>query len=106
MREIKVDIFRGWNGRTASKIFARASASVIIANHFDWQLEIGNRQFRSILSARVPVRLGLLVRWLSGRKQRFAKAPYPKRVPRVRIPPSPSLKRGEGTQKAGTLSDP
>jgi hypothetical protein len=29
------------------------------------------------------------VRWLSGRKQRFAKAPYPKRVPRVRIPPSP-----------------
>jgi hypothetical protein len=31
----------------------------------------------------------LLVRWLSGRKQRFAKAPYPKRVPRVRIPPSP-----------------
>ena len=30
-----------------------------------------------------------LVRWLSGRKQRFAKAPYPKRVPRVRIPPSP-----------------
>ena len=33
--------------------------------------------------------LGLLVRWLSGRKQRFAKAPYLKRVPRVRIPPSP-----------------
>ncbi len=31
----------------------------------------------------------LLVRWLSGRKQRFAKAPYSKRVPRVRIPPSP-----------------
>src|SRR5438105_15779191 len=31
----------------------------------------------------------ILVRWLSGRKQRFAKAPYPKRVPRVRIPPSP-----------------
>src|SRR5207248_11378832 len=30
-----------------------------------------------------------LVRWLSGRKQRFAKAPYPKKVPRVRIPPSP-----------------
>ena len=30
-----------------------------------------------------------LVRWLSGRKQRFAKAPYLKRVPRVRIPPSP-----------------
>jgi hypothetical protein len=33
----------------------------------------------------------ILVRWLSGRKQRFAKAPYPKRVPRVRIPPSPLL---------------
>ena len=32
-----------------------------------------------------------LVRWLSGRKQRFAKAPYPKRVPRVRIPASPLL---------------
>src|SRR2546421_43167 len=31
----------------------------------------------------------ILVRWLSGRKQRFAKAPYLKRVPRVRIPPSP-----------------
>src|SRR5204862_6850067 len=30
-----------------------------------------------------------LVRWLSGRKQRFAKAPYSKRVPRVRIPPAP-----------------
>src|SRR5207244_7621797 len=33
------------------------------------------------------------VRWLSGRKQRFAKAPYPKRVPRVRIPPSPPCSR-------------
>jgi hypothetical protein len=30
-----------------------------------------------------------LVRWLSGRKRRFAKALYPKRVPRVRIPASP-----------------
>ena len=30
-----------------------------------------------------------LVRWLSGRKRRFAKALYLKRVPRVRIPPSP-----------------
>jgi hypothetical protein len=29
------------------------------------------------------------VRWLSGRKRRFAKALYLKRVPRVRIPPSP-----------------
>jgi hypothetical protein len=29
------------------------------------------------------------VRWLSGRKRRFAKALYPKRVPRVRIPASP-----------------
>ena len=28
-------------------------------------------------------------RWLSGLKQRFAKAPYLKRVPGVRIPPSP-----------------
>ena len=35
------------------------------------------------------------VRWLSGRKRRFAKALYLKRVPRVRIPPSPvfSLRR-------------
>jgi hypothetical protein len=32
-----------------------------------------------------------LVRWLSGRKRRFAKALYPKRVPRVRIPASPYL---------------
>jgi hypothetical protein len=31
------------------------------------------------------------VRWLSGRKRRFAKALYPKRVPRVRIPASPRL---------------
>jgi hypothetical protein len=31
----------------------------------------------------------ILVRWLSGRKRRFAKALYLKRVPRVRIPPSP-----------------
>src|SRR5688500_3368811 len=38
-----------------------------------------------------PYSRNLLVRWLSGRKQRFAKAPYPKRVPRVRIPPSPPL---------------
>src|SRR5438477_13119071 len=36
-----------------------------------------------------PYSRSQLVRWLSGRKQRFAKAPYPKRVPRVRIPPSP-----------------
>ena len=36
-----------------------------------------------------------LVRWLSGRKQRFAKAPYPKRVPRVRIPPSPHFAYGK-----------
>ena len=36
------------------------------------------------------------VRWLSGRKQRFAKAPYSKRVPRVRIPPSPLFFRIEG----------
>src|SRR5271165_5936556 len=31
----------------------------------------------------------ILVRWLSGRKRRFAKALYLKRVPRVRIPASP-----------------
>jgi hypothetical protein len=31
------------------------------------------------------------VRWLSGRKRRFAKALYPKRVPRVRIPASPVI---------------
>ena len=31
------------------------------------------------------------VRWLSGRKRRFAKALYLKRVPRVRIPASPVL---------------
>src|SRR5205085_9872324 len=40
-----------------------------------------------------PYSRNLLVRWLSGRKQRFAKAPYPKRVPRVRIPPSPFSRR-------------
>ena len=33
----------------------------------------------------------ILVRWLSGRKRRFAKALYLKRVPRVRIPASPVL---------------
>ena len=33
----------------------------------------------------------ILVRWLSGRKRRFAKALYLKRVPGVRIPPSPRL---------------
>jgi hypothetical protein len=31
------------------------------------------------------------VRWLSGRKQSFAKAPSSKRAPRVRIPPSPPI---------------
>src|ERR1700736_5151948 len=61
---------------------------------------VGNRQFFVIFSpADVATRLWrvrarsagpwLQVRWLSGRKQRFAKAPYLKRVPRVRIPPSP-----------------
>src|SRR4051812_12943995 len=39
----------------------------------------------------LPIFSPLLVRWLSGRKQRFAKAPYSKRVPRVRIPPSPLI---------------
>src|SRR2546422_2584333 len=61
----------------------------------DWQSPIPKHIVRPSAS---PVRLrtdssggelGFLVRWLSGRKQRFAKAPYPKRVPRVRIPPSP-----------------
>ena len=33
----------------------------------------------------------ILVRWLSGRKRRFAKALYLKRVPRVRIPASPVI---------------
>src|SRR5438067_10615373 len=46
-------------------------------------MAVGNRRLFAIFSR--PI----LVRWLSGRKQRFAKAPYPKRVPRVRIPPSP-----------------
>ena len=32
-------------------------------------------------------------RWLSGRKQRFAKSSYPTRVPGVRIPLSPPLLR-------------
>src|SRR5271166_6443279 len=35
----------------------------------------------------------ILVRWLSGRKRRFAKALYLKRVPRVRIPASPGLSK-------------
>jgi hypothetical protein len=35
-------------------------------------------------------------RWLSGRKQRFAKASYLKRVPRVRIPLSPPVFRHGG----------
>jgi hypothetical protein len=46
-------------------------------------MPVGNRRLFAIFSQ--PI----LVRWLSGRKQRFAKAPYPKRVSRVRIPPSP-----------------
>ncbi len=32
-----------------------------------------------------------LVRCLRARKERFAKPSYPKRVPRVRIPPSPQI---------------
>src|SRR5437763_15884792 len=46
-------------------------------------MAVGNRGLLAIFSE--PI----LVRWLSGRKQRFAKAPYLKRVSRVRIPPSP-----------------
>jgi hypothetical protein len=34
------------------------------------------------------------VRWLSGRKHRFAKAAYSKRVSRVQIPPSPLFPPG------------
>src|SRR5205809_6031525 len=48
----------------------------------------------------------ILVRWLSGRKQRFAKAPYLKRVPRVRIPPSPRpCWREREIHKRAPLSD-
>ena len=43
------------------------------------------------------------MRWLSGRKQRFAKAPYPKRVPRVRIPPSPFTSQRHNYNYAGLL---
>src|SRR5438094_7301977 len=80
-----------------SRTLLRASSSVIIANHFG-----GNRQFATPIKSRARdecrcwqsailghILATHLVRWLSGRKQRFAKAPYPKRVPRVRIPPSP-----------------
>jgi hypothetical protein len=56
-------------GLTASKMRLRASSSLIIANHFNQQSAIGNGQFFAIFS------LCFLVRWLSGRKQRFAKAP-------------------------------
>src|SRR4051812_1992084 len=65
------------NGPTFSRIRASASSSVIMnPGPVDEYPP-------------TPYSRNLLVRWLSGRKQRFAKAPYPKRVPRVRIPPSP-----------------
>src|ERR1700682_6241731 len=96
---------RPGSGRMLPRIFARASSSVIIAvgdaasvpfylkGSYQLPLQdsievatdvgVGNRPFFVIFSP------DPLVRWLSGRKQRFAKAPYLKRVPRVRIPPSP-----------------
>src|SRR5437773_10189336 len=76
------------NGATADIIFSRAFSSLITRRPFNQQSAISNWQ-SSIL--RHILARPILVRWLSGRKQRFAKAPYPKRVPRVRIPPSPFL---------------
>src|SRR4029078_4464373 len=58
----------------------------------DWQSTI----LRDILTPN-------LVRWLSGRKQRFAKAPYPKRLPRVRLPPSPLLAYATTTDGADSI---
>src|SRR5438046_2497306 len=84
-----------------SRTLLRASSSEIIPNQFG-----GNRQFATPIKSRARdecrcwqsailghILATHLVRWLSGRKQRFAKAPYPKRVPRVRIPPSPPAPR-------------
>src|SRR5438874_13041442 len=62
-----------------------------------WQSAILRDILRSRpATAHRAVATTILVRWLSGRKQRFAKAPYPKRVPRVRIPPSPFPKSHRG----------
>src|SRR6266404_143153 len=73
---------------TAARILVRASSSLSTRNLFDQHSPISNVSLAigDYSSYSRPTRL---VRWLSGRKQRFAKAPYPKRVPRVRIPPSP-----------------
>src|SRR6266446_8408287 len=80
------------NGTIADRIFWRASSSLITREYSIRYpqsaiciSQVGIEKFSVIFSR------DRLVRWLSGRKQRFAKAPYPKRVPRVRIPPSPPL---------------
>src|SRR5207237_4199203 len=81
----------GGNGATADRIFARASSSLITRRPFNQQSTISNLHlpyWQSVITRHILAR-PILVRWLSGRKQRFAKAPYPKRVPTVRIPPSP-----------------
>src|SRR5205085_3928129 len=93
---------------TASRIFARASVSLIIRLtvaalserricfcgssdrrrpplpngrlRYDREhattVGVGNRQFFAIFSQLCQSGSDFLVRWLSGRKQRFAKAPY------------------------------
>src|SRR6266404_663040 len=73
---------------TAARILVRASSSLSTRNLFDQHSPISNVSL-AIGDYSSYSRASRLVRWLSGRKQRFAKAPYPKRVPRVRIPPSP-----------------
>src|SRR6266404_9770653 len=73
---------------TAARILVRASSSLSTRNLFDQHSPISNVSL-AIGTYSSYSRATCLVRWLSGRKQRFAKAPYPKRVPRVRIPPSP-----------------
>lgn len=60
-----------------------------LATPIELQTRDGRRCWQSTILRHIPATH--LVRWLSGRKQRFAKAPYSKRVPRVRIPPSPRL---------------
>jgi hypothetical protein len=44
------ETLRGGNGRTPLRIFARASSSLIIVHHFNWQLAIGNEDFFAIFS--------------------------------------------------------
>ena len=115
------DTVRSGSGWIVSRIFLRASSSLItppfqftiklwqlltIATNHCSHVPVGRAhgaQRRGYISSAAHERRSMLamgdssrysrsrflVRWLSGRKQRFAKAPYPKRVPRVRIPPSP-----------------